>query len=152
MTEVFKILNGIDKYEKDKLFTLQPMTLTRHHDQKLFKHQFRLYLWKKCFSQRVIDEWTAFRRKRFHLIAKINLSRLNKFWKNKATKSEQDCYSYPLGHANHYLFNEKRQERARESIPGFRYSNTVIEIYSTAVSMANNSGNGFRYGPRYLTA
>ena len=25
MTEVFKILNGIDKCEKDKLFTLQPM-------------------------------------------------------------------------------------------------------------------------------
>ena len=42
--EVFKILNGIDKCEKDKLFTLQPIIRTRGHSQKLFKCQFRLDL------------------------------------------------------------------------------------------------------------
>ena len=43
------IFNGIDKCEKDKLFTLQPMIRTRGHSQKLFKHQFRLDLWKQFF-------------------------------------------------------------------------------------------------------
>ena len=47
---VFKILNGIDKCEKDKLFTLQPMIRTRGHSQKLFKCQFRLDLRKHFFS------------------------------------------------------------------------------------------------------
>ena len=62
MIEVFKILNGIDKCEKDKLFTLQPMIRTRGHSQKFFKRQFRLDLRKQFFSQRVKNE-TVFRRK-----------------------------------------------------------------------------------------
>ena len=28
---------------------------------------------------------------------------------------EPDCYSYPLAHARHYQFYERRQERAQES-------------------------------------
>ena len=49
MIEVFKILNGIDKCGKDKLFTLQPTIRTRGHSQKLSKCQFRLDLRKQFF-------------------------------------------------------------------------------------------------------
>ena len=49
MIEVFKILNGIGKCEKDKLFTLQPMIRTRGHSQKLLKLQFRLDLRKQFY-------------------------------------------------------------------------------------------------------
>ena len=60
MTEVFKILNGIDKCEKDKLFTLQPMIRTRGHSQKLFKRQFRLDLRKQFFHKEFnINEWNS---------------------------------------------------------------------------------------------
>ena len=36
MIEVFKILNGIDKCVKDKLFNLKPMIRTKGHSQKPF--------------------------------------------------------------------------------------------------------------------
>ena len=49
MIEIYKILNGIDKCEKGKLFTLQPIIRTRGHSQKLFKRQFRLDLRKHFF-------------------------------------------------------------------------------------------------------
>ena len=49
MNEVFKILNGTDKCEEDKLFTLQPTIRTRDHSQKLFKRPFRLDLRKQIF-------------------------------------------------------------------------------------------------------
>ena len=42
-------------------------------------------------------------------------NRLNTFWKNKNTKFEPDCYSYPLAHARHHQLNERRRERAQES-------------------------------------
>ena len=117
MIGVFKVLNGIDKCEKDKLFTLQPIIRTRGHNQKLFKRQFRLDLRKQFFfSQRVINEWNDLTEE---VISSGGIyqfkSRLNNFWKDKPTKFEPDCYSYPLAHANRYQFNERRQERAQES-------------------------------------
>ena len=73
---------GIDKCEKDKLFTLQPMIRTRGHSQKLFKRQFRLDLRKHFFSQRVINEWNSLSEE-VTSSGSINQfkSRLNKFWK-----------------------------------------------------------------------
>ena len=47
LIEVYKILNGIDKCDKNKLFQNQPNQRTRGHSQKLFKHQFRLDLRKQ---------------------------------------------------------------------------------------------------------
>ena len=116
MIEVFKILNGTEKCEKDKLFTLQPMIRTRGHSQKHFKRQFRLDLGKQLFSQIVINEWNSLSKE---VISSGSIyqfkSRLNIFWNDKPTKFEPDCYSYPLAHANRYQFNERRQERAQES-------------------------------------
>ena len=116
MIQVFKILNGIDKCEKDKLVTLQPMIGTRGHSQKLFKRLFRLDLRKQFFSKRVINEWNSLSEE---VISSGSINqfkpRLNNFWKDKPTKFEPDCYSYPLAHANRYQFNERRQERAQKS-------------------------------------
>ena len=59
LIEVYKILNGIDKCDKNKLFQNQLNQRTRGHNQKLFKHQFRLDLRKHFFLQRVIDDWNS---------------------------------------------------------------------------------------------
>ena len=59
LIEVFKILNGIDKCDKDQLFRMQTNQRTRGHTQNLFKRQFRLDLRKYSFSQRVIDDWNS---------------------------------------------------------------------------------------------
>ena len=116
LIEVFKILNGIDNCDKSQLFHTQPLQRTRGHSQNLFKRQFRLDLRKHFFSQRVIDDWNNLSE---NVISSDSInqfkSRLNKLWKDKQTKFEPDCYSYPLAHARHYQFYERRQERAQES-------------------------------------
>ena len=116
LIEVFKILNGIDNCDKSRLFHTQPLQRTRGHSQKLFKRQFRLDLRKHFFSQRIIDDWNNLSE---NVISSDSInqfkSRLNKLWKDKPTKYEPDCYSYPLALARHYQFYERRQERAQES-------------------------------------
>ena len=137
MIEVFKILNGIGKCEKDKLFTLQPMIRTRGHSQKLLKRQFRLDLRKQFylfiylfFSQRVINGWNSLSEK---VISRGSINQfksgLNNFWKDKATKLEPDCYSYPFAHANRYslMKEDKNGPKNREIITGLGYNNTVIQ-------------------------
>ena len=103
MVEVFKIMNGIDKSDKDKLFTVQSEARTRGHTKKLFKKQFRLDLRKHFFSQRVADEWNSLSEEMVttETVNQFKASR-NKFWKEKSTKFEPDCYSYPLAHARPY--------------------------------------------------
>ena len=116
LIEVYKILNGIDKCDKNKLFQSQPNQRTRGHSQKLFKHQFRLDLRKHFFLQRVIDDWNSLSE---NVISSNTINqfknRLNKYWKDKPIKFEPDCYTYPLAHARQYQFNERRPERAHES-------------------------------------
>ena len=111
-----KILNGIDNCDKSQLFHTQPLQRTRGHSQKLFKLQFRLDLRKHFFSQRVIDDLNNLSE---NVISSDSInqfkSRLTKLWKDKPTKFEPDCYSYPLAHARHNQFFERRQERAQES-------------------------------------
>ena len=46
------------------------------------------------------------------------------FWKDKAIKSEPDCYMYPLAHAR-YQFYDRRPERTPESEGLFQASDTV---------------------------
>ena len=59
LTEVYKILNGIDNCVKSQLFHTQTIQRTRGHNQKLFKRQFTLDLRKHFFSQRVIEDWNS---------------------------------------------------------------------------------------------
>ena len=87
MVEVFKIMNGIDKSDKDELFTIQSEARTRGHTKKLFKRQLRLDLRKHFFSQRVVDEWNSLSEE---IVTSETINqfkaRLNKFWKEKSTK------------------------------------------------------------------
>ena len=95
---------------------MQTNQRTRGHTQKLFNRQFRLDLRKYSFSQRVIDDRNSLPE---DVVSSETINqfknRLNKFWKNKNTKFEPDCYSYPLAHARHHQLNERRRERAQES-------------------------------------
>ena len=93
---------------------MQTNQMTRGHTDKQFKRQFRLDLRKYSFSQRVIDDWNSLSE---DVVSSEYINqfknRLNKLWKNKNTKFETDCYSYP--HARHHQLNERRHERAQES-------------------------------------
>ena len=75
---------------------------------ELFKRQFRLDLRRYSFSQRVIDDWNSLPEDVVYS-GSINQfkSRLNKLRKNKITKFEPDCYSYPLAHAKHHQTGKK---------------------------------------------
>ena len=93
LIEVFKIINGIDKCDKDQLFRMQTDQRTRGHTQKLFKRQFRLDLRKYSFSQRVIliDDWNSLPE---DVVSSGSInqfkSRLNKFRISKTTKLDKD--------------------------------------------------------------
>ena len=116
LIEVYTILNGIDKCDKNKLFQIKPNQRTRGHSQKPFKHQFRLDLRKHFFLHRAIDDLNSLSE---NVISSdtINqfMNRLNKYWKDKLITFEPDCYTYPLAHARQHQFNERRPEMARES-------------------------------------
>ena len=55
----YKIMNNIDKIDKDKLFAFPTYTVTRGHQFKLAKKQHRLKIRSNSFSLRVIDSWNA---------------------------------------------------------------------------------------------
>ena len=56
MIQVYKILNGIDKVDKDLLFTMSHNP-TRGHPLKIFKKRYRLRVRGHFFSNRVVDGW-----------------------------------------------------------------------------------------------
>lgn len=57
MIEVFKIIKGFSKIDRNKLFTFNSDGRTRGHSLKLAKSRSRLEIRKNFFSQRVINEW-----------------------------------------------------------------------------------------------
>ena len=87
MIEVYKIINGFDKCDKDQFFTMQPHRRTRGHKYKIFKRQFRLDIRKYSFSQRVIDTWNNLPESVVESTS-INQfkSRINDHWKTKGIK------------------------------------------------------------------
>ncbi|MCU7801386.1 MAG: reverse transcriptase family protein, partial [gamma proteobacterium symbiont of Lucinoma myriamae] len=95
MVEVYRIINGIDYCDKDKLFTLQQSDRTRGHRFKMYKKKFRLDIRRYSFSQRVIDHWNKLPDSVVSAQS-INMfkSRLNSHWKALAIKFDPDCYSY----------------------------------------------------------
>ena len=56
MIQVYKILNGIDKVDKDLLFTMSNNP-TRRHPLKIFKKRYGLRVRGYFFSNRVVDGW-----------------------------------------------------------------------------------------------
>ena len=67
MIEFYKILNGLDKCDKDQPFTMQPNPRTRGHSQNLYrkKHKqtknktIQARSKKHFFSQKVNDGWNS---------------------------------------------------------------------------------------------
>ena len=81
MIQVYKILNGIDKVDKDLLFTMSNNP-TRGHPLKIFKKRYRLRVRGHFFSNRVVDGWNDLPTE---VVTAPSLnafkSRLNKCWK-----------------------------------------------------------------------
>ena len=59
MIQVYKIMHGIDKVDKDRLFTMTPYVATHGHSQKIFNKRFRLNIRAITFSNRVVDNWNS---------------------------------------------------------------------------------------------
>ena len=57
MVKVYKIMNHIDKLDKDKLFTMSQYAGSRGHPFKIYKKRFRLNIRGNYFSKRIIDSW-----------------------------------------------------------------------------------------------
>ena len=56
MIQVYKILSGIDKVDKDLFFTMSNNP-TRGHPLKIFKKRYHLRVRGHFFSNRVVDGW-----------------------------------------------------------------------------------------------
>ena len=91
--QVYKILNGIDKVDKDYLFTMADNP-TRGHPLKIFKKRYRLKVRGHFFSNRVVDRWNDLLSE---VVTAPSLnsfrSRLNKCWKGHPYKFEPCCYT-----------------------------------------------------------
>ncbi len=59
MVETFKIINNIDKVNKQKITPLAT-THTRGHNYKIFKRQARLNARKSSLSQRIVNNWNSY--------------------------------------------------------------------------------------------
>ena len=81
MIQVYKIMHGIDKVDKDKVFTMHTYAATRGHSLKLFKRRSRLLVRANSFSHRVVDNWNSLTEDIVNAPS-LNAfkSRLNRFW------------------------------------------------------------------------
>ena len=81
MIQVYKILHGIDRVDKDKFLTLNRLAATRGHSLKLFKKRSRLMVRANWFSNRVVDSWNSLTE---DIVNGPSLNafkrRLNRFW------------------------------------------------------------------------
>ena len=87
MIQVYKIMNQIDKLDKDLFFKLSSASQTRGHNLKLQKTHNRLNLRANAFSQRVINHWNNLSES---CVKSKNVncfkSNLNDYWKNHPDK------------------------------------------------------------------
>lgn len=94
MIQVFKILNNIDKVDKNTMFQMSSYEATRGHSQKIFKKRYRLKIRGHFFSNRIIDNWNLLPD---YVVNAPSLnsfkSRLNKCWSGHPYKFEPWCYS-----------------------------------------------------------
>ena len=94
MIQVYKILNGIGKVDKDSLFTMSTYQTTRGHPLEIFKKRYRLRIRGHFFSNRVVDSWNELPT---DVVTAPSLNtfktRLNKCWKVHPYKFEPLCYT-----------------------------------------------------------
>ena len=93
MIQVYKILNDIDKVNKDKLFTMSHNIGTRGHQFKIYKNRYRLNVRGNYFSNRVIDLWNELPENTVMALTLNSFkSRLNKCWYGHPRKFDPWCY------------------------------------------------------------
>ena len=87
------VLHGIDRVEKDKLFTMATYRTTRGHSMKLYKERPRLNVRANSFSNRVANTWNQLPESVIMAPA-LNAfkGRLNAHWKRHPPKSNPACY------------------------------------------------------------
>ena len=94
MIQVYKILHGIDRVDKDKFFTLNRFAATRSHSLKLYKKRSRLMVRANCFSNRIVDTLNSLTE---DIVKAPSLnafkSRLNSFWREHPYKFNPSCYA-----------------------------------------------------------
>ena len=93
--EVYKISQGIDKIDKNKLFPKNEnlQHTTRGHNQRIFKKHSNTNVRKNSFSQRIVDDWN--RLPEDLIVCKTVHSfkcKLNEVWKHLPVKLEAECY------------------------------------------------------------
>ena len=93
MVQVYKILNNIDKVDKDKLFALSEYISTRGHPMKLYKERPRLNIRANSFSNRVVNVWNNLP-EQVVMAPSLNAfkGRLNAHWKGHPNKFHPACY------------------------------------------------------------
>lgn len=93
MIQVYKILQDIDKVDKEKLFSTAQYRATRGHTYKLHKKRSRLNLRAGTFSNRVVNTWNQLPE---NVVNAPSLNafktRLNKHWHKHPYKFEAACY------------------------------------------------------------
>ena len=94
MVQVYKIMNDIDKVDKDKLFAMSQYAGTRGHPFKIYKKRFRLNIRGNYFSNRIIDSWNELPENTV-MAPTLNSfkSRLNKCWYGHPHKFNPWCYT-----------------------------------------------------------
>ncbi len=92
MIEVYKIINSIDKVNKEKITPIVP-SRTRGHRYKIFKRPVRLNVRRSSFSQRIVNTWNSLP-DTVVTAETVNQfkSRLNTAWKGHILKFYPDCY------------------------------------------------------------
>ena len=110
--QVYKIMHGIDKVDKDKFFTVYRYSATRGHSLKLFKKRSRLLVRANSFSNRVVDSWNSLTEDIVNAPS-LNAfkSRLKRFWRGHPYKFSPSCYS-PGQHTRDRTQNQNASEEA----------------------------------------
>ena len=94
MIQVYKSMQGIDKVDKDKFFTVNMYSATRGHSLKLFKKRSRLLVTANSFLNRVVDSWNSVTEDIVNVPSLDEFkSLLNRFWRGHSYKFSPSCYS-----------------------------------------------------------
>ena len=94
MIQVYKIIHGIDRVDKDKFLAMNRFAATRGHSLKLYKKRSRLMVRANCFSNRVVDTWNSLTEDIVNAPS-LNAfkSRLNRFWRRHPYKFNPSFYA-----------------------------------------------------------
>ena len=94
MIQVYKILNNIDKVDKDSLFKMSTYQATRGHSQKIYKQWYRLKIRGHFFTNRIVDSWNDLPSEVVNAPSLNSFkSRLNKCWIVHPHKFDPWCYT-----------------------------------------------------------